>query len=208
MTAGRRVPLRWVLLAVFVPVVAGTGLAISSLMAQRMRAFALDSTQAELKTEVAVIRKRWERIVDPERTLTHLEVIDGLVAAIPNPGVDVHRKVLIESAQLFDEASHLASVNVLKTDGQFIRFHNARLLNALALPDGTRLMVERYAPDQRKPGFVLLMTSSNGWRPGHRCRAVGATAILGSGRRSPRPWLATRNRCCRKPISTRCWVHC
>ena len=120
MTAGRSVPLRWVLLAVFVPVVAGTGLAISSLMAQRMRAFALDSTQAELKTEVAVIRKRWERIVDPERTLTHLEVIDGLVAAIPNPGVDVHRKVLIESAQLFDEASHLASVNVLKTDGGLV----------------------------------------------------------------------------------------
>ena len=155
MLAGRNVPLRWILLAVFVPVVAGTGLIISSLMAQRMRAFALASSQDKLKSDVAVIRKRWGRIVDPERTLTHLEVIDGLVAAIPNPGVDVRRKVLIEGAQLFDEASHLASVNVLKTNDQFIRFHNARLLKGLALPYGTRIVVERYGPDQREPRFTL-----------------------------------------------------
>ena len=155
MLAGRKVPLRWILLAAFVPVVAGTGLIISSLMAQRMRALALASSQDKLKSDVAVIRKRWGRIVDPERTLTHLEVIDGLVAAIPNPGVDVRRKVLIEGAQLFDEASHLASVNVLKTNDQFVRFHNARLLKSLALPYGTRIVVERYGPDQHEPRFTL-----------------------------------------------------
>ena len=193
MLAGRSVPLRWILLAVFVPVVAGTGLIISSLMAQRMRAFALASTQAELKSDVAVIRKRWGRIVDPERTLTHLEVIDGLVAAIPNPGVDVHRKVLIESAQLFDEASHLASVNVLKTDGQFIRFHNARLFKGLALPNGTRVVVERYGPDQRKPSFALFdhelqrmaawSPTSDQWNDGDpRERASVAAALAGEQR--------------------------
>ena len=155
MLAGRKVPLRWILLAAFVPVVAGTGLIISSLMAQRMRALALASSQDKLKSDVAVIRKRWGRIVDPERTLTHLEVIDGLVAAIPNPGVDVRRKVLIEGAQLFDDASHLASVNVLKSNDQFVRFHNARLLKGLALPYGTRIVVERYGPDQREPRFTL-----------------------------------------------------
>ena len=107
--------------------------------------------------------------------------------------MDVHRKVLIESAQLFDEASHLASVNVLKTDGQFIRFHNARLFKGLALPNGTRVVVERYGPDQRKPSFALFdhelqrmaawSPTSDQWNDGDpRERASIAAALAGEQR--------------------------
>lgn len=168
MTVGRTLPLRWVLLAVFVPVVAGTGLIISTLMAQRMRAFALASTQAELKSEVAVIRKRWAQISDPERTLAHLEAIDALVAAIPTPTDALFQQVLIEGGQLFDDASHLAHVSVLKTNGHFVRFHNPRLLTDLALPEGTRIMVERHGPDQSGPRFELFDQDFNSigeWSP-------------------------------------------
>lgn len=190
MQARMKLSLNWILLAVFVPVVAGTGLIISSLMAQRMRAFALASTQANLKSEVAVIRKRWAQTTDPERTLIHLEAINALVAAAPTQTNALFRKVLIEAALLFDDASHLSHVSVLKTNGDFVRFHNPRLLNDLDLPEATRIIVERHVPEQSEPRFDLFNNDldaigewsppSKAWSAGDPRQRASISAAMGS----------------------------
>jgi len=166
---GRRtIPLRFLLLLVFVPLVAGTGLAVSSFMAQRLRTLALAATRAEMKAQWGTVRHRWQRIMDPERSLNHLAALDALVTAIPQIDGEVRRQLLVEASLLFEDAPHLASVNVLKTNGHWFRFHNTRLLGDLSLPERSALLVERLQPGQTTPTFHLFNEAFNpveGWTP-------------------------------------------
>ena len=78
-----RVGLQTALLCLFLPVVAGTGLTVSAVMASRMEAMAVRGAEKEIKAKLDAVTERWTRIRGPSKAFEYFQRLDERLKTTP-----------------------------------------------------------------------------------------------------------------------------
>jgi len=153
----RPVPLQMLLVGSLVPLVAGTGLIVSTFMAQRMQALALESATAGLQAEVGEIRQRWQRRMDPKEHLRKVrKALDEYLSTNGEEDAKANMKLLARVTEIFKTSPALSNINILRPDEHFIRFHNPLFVKNIIPEENVALIIEESKSKQEPAIFTLI----------------------------------------------------
>ncbi len=121
MKAGpRRISLQTALLGLVLPLVAGTGLVVTSVMANRMEALAIHSTEKQLKTNLDAIIQRWEKIRGPNKTFGYFRSLDEQLQRDQNYLKEYPQKTILEILDTTNN-NYVTSLIVLLPNGSLFQ---------------------------------------------------------------------------------------
>lgn len=113
-----RLPLSAALVAVFLPLVSGTGLLVGWIGSQRMKRMLTDASQATLQARAGELRANWALRVDPRVVILDLERLSGLAGA-DTPAQ--WRAALPQFQQALERTPVVHAYYIGRSDGSLLR---------------------------------------------------------------------------------------
>nr|WP_137006884.1 HD domain-containing phosphohydrolase [Synechococcus sp. UW106] len=144
-----RVGLQTALLCLFLPVVAGTGLTVSAVMASRMEAMAIRGAEKEIKAKLDAVTERWMRIRGPSKAFQYFLRLDERLQTTPILPSRAEVKTIKELGKITKDFQ-IKTLAAVLTNGDVYQVFTPRNIKSSfsqKIPNETRIVIQKWTPN-------------------------------------------------------------
>ena len=144
-----RVGLQTALLCLFLPVVAGTGLTVSAVMASRMEAMAIRGAEKEIKARLDAVTERWTRIRGPYKAFEYFQRLDERLQTTPVLPSEAEVKTIKELGKITKDLQIKTLAAILRNGDVYQVFtpRNIELPFSQKIANESRLVIQKWTPN-------------------------------------------------------------
>ena len=150
-----RWPLNAALLALFIPLVGGTGLLVGAVMSQRMAVLAEQDAQRDLGIRLEATRANWRRLLDPRLSLLQLDRLEDQRQVLGQASRQQWLSALPSFVDVFRQAPAIRALYLANGQGSLLRVTRLGEVDPSASHSGGPYLVEVVARHGDKTTVVV-----------------------------------------------------